>query len=84
MRKIFFFAGFHTMLSELDSLPSIQVGDYTLRFELDELSPKSQEIAAKELRESPENKAKGINELRELLKQGERRNPQSTSQLGSS
>lgn len=59
------------MLSELDSLPSIQVGDYTLRFELDELSPKSQEIAARELRENPENRAKGITELRELLKQGE-------------
>lgn len=60
------------MLSELDSLPSIQVGDYTLRFELDELSPKAQEIAAKELRENPENKEKGIKELRELLKQGKR------------
>lgn len=60
------------MLSELDSLPSIQVGDYTLRFELDELSEKSQEIAARELRENPENKEKGIKELRALLEQGKR------------
>jgi len=57
------------MLSELDDLPSIQLGDFTLRFELDELTPTGQETAARELRENSENREKGIKELRELLKQ---------------
>lgn len=59
------------MLSELDALPSIQIGDFVLRFELDELTPTGQETAARELRESPENRENGIKELRELLMQGE-------------
>jgi len=63
-------AEFPTMLSELESLPSIQLGDYALRFELEDLTPFGLEVAAKELRESPENKQQGIKELRELLKQG--------------
>jgi hypothetical protein len=58
------------MLSELESLPSIQLGDYVLRFELEDLTPFSQEIAAKELRETPENKENGVKELRNLLQQG--------------
>lgn len=58
------------MLSELDDLPSIQLGDFTLRFELDELTQIGVETAARELRENPENREIGIKELRELLKQG--------------
>lgn len=56
------------MLSDCDTLPSIQLGDYLLRFELEELGPKGQEIAARELRETPEIKAQAITELRNLLK----------------
>lgn len=59
------------MLSELDALPSIQLGDFTLRFELEELTPFGLEVAARELRESPENRENGIKELRKLLEQGE-------------
>lgn len=59
------------MLSELDELPSITMGDFVLRIELDELSPFTEEVAARELRESPENRDNGIRELRQLLKQGE-------------
>lgn len=59
------------MLSELDDLPSIQLGDYTLRFELEDLTPFGHEVAARELRESPENKENGVKELRKLLQQGE-------------
>lgn len=59
------------MLSELDALPSIQIGDFVLRFELDELAPTGKEIAEKELRETPENRENGIKELRKLLQQGE-------------
>lgn len=59
------------MLSDLESLPSIQLGEFTLRFELDELTTLGQEVALKELRENPENKENGIKELRKLLLQGE-------------
>lgn len=58
------------MLSELEALPSIQLGDYILRFELEDLTPFSQEVALRELRETPENKENGIRELRSLLKNG--------------
>lgn len=58
------------MLSDLESLPSIQLGEFTLRFELDELTPLGQEVAARELRENPENRENGIKELRRLLQQG--------------
>lgn len=57
------------MLSELDALPSVQLGDYVLRFELDDLTPFSQEVAFKELRETKENRENGIKELRNLLQQ---------------
>ncbi|CRL01304.1 CLUMA_CG014293, isoform C [Clunio marinus] len=63
------FQGFYTMLSELDDLPSIKLGDFTLRFELDELTPFGKEVAEKELRESPVNKENGIKELKRMLQQ---------------
>lgn len=58
------------MLSELDELPSIQLGDYTLRFELEDLSNSGKEISERELRETQENKENGIIELKKLLEQG--------------
>lgn len=56
------------MLSDLGELPAIKLTatDY-LRFELDSLTPFGREVAAKELRETPENKKKAIEELRNLL-----------------
>lgn len=59
------------MLSDLESLPSIQLGEFILRFELDELTPTGQETAERELRENPENREIGIKKLRELLQEGE-------------
>ncbi|EAT45365.1 AAEL003347-PC [Aedes aegypti] len=56
------------MLSEVDELPSIQLGDYTLRFELEDLTPFGKDVAKNELRESPELKAQAVEELREMLK----------------
>ncbi|XP_055636926.1 alpha-tocopherol transfer protein-like isoform X2 [Toxorhynchites rutilus septentrionalis] len=56
------------MLSEVDELPSIQLGDYVLRFELEDLTPAVKEVAKNELRETPEIKAKAVEELRELLR----------------
>lgn len=58
------------MLSDLESLPSLQIGDLVIRFELDELTPLGQEVAEKELRETPATKEHGIKELRKLLQQG--------------
>lgn len=56
------------MLSDLETLPSIKLTetDY-LRFDLDSLTPFGREVATKELRETPENKEKAIEELRSLL-----------------
>lgn len=58
------------MLSELENLPSLQVGDYNLRLELDDLTPFGEEVAKNELRENSQNKENSIKELRNLLKQG--------------
>jgi len=55
------------MLSDLEALPSIKIGDFVLRFELEELSEEGREVAERELRETPENKENGIKELRKLL-----------------
>jgi len=55
------------MLSDLDALPSIKVGDFVLRFELEELSEDGKEVAERELRETPENIENGIKQLRKLL-----------------
>ena len=57
-----------TMLTNKTEIPAIQLGDYTLQFEIDELSPERKEVAREELRETPEIKFTAIEELRELLK----------------
>jgi hypothetical protein len=56
------------MLTDLDQLPSIKLGDFTLEFELGPPSAEIQEVAKKELRESPELQKQAVAELRELLK----------------
>lgn len=56
------------MLSDVDEIPAIQLGELTLRFELDDLDDFGREVAEKELREIPERKASAIEELRALLK----------------
>lgn len=55
------------MLSDMDELPFIKMGDEILRFELDPLSPSGKEVALRELRETPENKEYALGELRRLL-----------------
>lgn len=56
------------MLSDLADLPSIQLTEKDcLRFETDSLTPFGHEVAERELRETPENKEKAIEELRKLL-----------------
>lgn len=56
------------MLSDLGELPAIKLTDTDyLRFEVDSLTPNGHEVAAKELRETPETKQKAIDELKKLL-----------------
>uniref|UniRef100_U5EY92 Putative intracellular n=1 Tax=Corethrella appendiculata TaxID=1370023 RepID=U5EY92_9DIPT len=57
-----------TMLSDVEELPSVQLGDYTLRFELEDLTPFGKEVAEKELRELPDIKANAVKELKQLLR----------------
>lgn len=56
------------MLSDVDEIPAIQLGDMTLRFELEDLDDVGMEVAERELRETPERKASAVEELRNLLK----------------
>lgn len=63
-----FFAVAATMLSDMEEMPTVLLGDYVLQMELEELKPEVQEIARRELRETPDVKREAIKELRELLK----------------
>lgn len=56
------------MLTNFEKLPSINLGEFTLEFELGPPSPEIQEVARKELRETPELQKESIERLRELLK----------------
>jgi hypothetical protein len=55
------------MLSDLEELPSVRLGEFILRFELEDLTPQGKEAARTELRETPEVKAKAVEELKKLL-----------------
>ncbi|XP_023725801.1 alpha-tocopherol transfer protein-like isoform X1 [Cryptotermes secundus] len=57
------------LLSDLEELPNLKIGDYILHIELDELTPEVKEIARKELRETPEVRKEAIVELRDLLRE---------------
>lgn len=56
------------MLSNLEDLPSIQIGDGILKFELSPVTEFGREVAQKELRETNEVKNKAIEDLKELLR----------------
>ncbi|XP_058795625.1 alpha-tocopherol transfer protein-like isoform X2 [Phymastichus coffea] len=57
-----------TMLTEMDQLPSLKLGDLTLEFELWEPNAEIQEVARKELRETPEVQKQAVQDLKNLLK----------------
>ncbi|XP_053981397.1 alpha-tocopherol transfer protein-like isoform X2 [Hylaeus volcanicus] len=57
-----------TMLTDITELPSIKLGDFVLQIELNSPSPELQEVAKKELRESPEVQKEAIAQLMELLR----------------
>ncbi|KAK0077278.1 hypothetical protein PV326_010165 [Microctonus aethiopoides] len=52
----------------MEVMPSLKLGEFTLQFELGPPSPELQELARKELRETPEIQRQAIADLRELLK----------------
>lgn len=49
-------------------MPTVKLGDYILQIEIEELSSEVEEIAKKELRETPDERDRAVKELRELLK----------------
>ena len=55
------------MITEIDEVPSIMVGDYKLQFELGEPCERTKEVALRELRETPENIKNATAELKKLL-----------------
>ncbi|GBP06053.1 hypothetical protein EVAR_3287_1 [Eumeta japonica] len=55
------------MLTDVDRLPAMQVGDFLLHIELDEPRPEVLEIARRELRETPDVVAPAIDKLKALL-----------------
>ncbi|XP_057329536.1 alpha-tocopherol transfer protein-like [Microplitis mediator] len=57
-----------TMLTDMEQMPSLKLGDFVLQFELGPPAPEIQEVAKKELRETPEIQRKAVEELKELLK----------------
>ncbi|KAJ8684227.1 hypothetical protein QAD02_020019 [Eretmocerus hayati] len=56
------------MLTNMEVMPRLKLGDFTLEFELGPPSAEVQEMARKELRETPEVQKKAVADLRELLK----------------
>lgn len=56
------------MLSDIRELPYVQYGDQVLKLEIDPPPPEMQEVARKELRETPEIQKEAIETLRELLR----------------
>ncbi|XP_070138908.1 alpha-tocopherol transfer protein-like isoform X1 [Drosophila bipectinata] len=61
------FSGVPTMLSDIDQLPQIQMGEFILQFELGEPTAHGKEVAIKELRETPERQKEATKELARLL-----------------
>lgn len=55
------------MLTDVGEWSGVTVDNYTLEFELGEPTEKTKEVALRELRETPENRQKGLEELNKLL-----------------
>ncbi|XP_076634482.1 alpha-tocopherol transfer protein-like isoform X3 [Colletes latitarsis] len=56
------------MLTDCTELPSIKLGGFVLEIEFNSPSAELQEVAKRELRETPEVKSQAISQLKELLK----------------
>lgn len=55
------------LLSDIDELPCVHLGDFTLTLELNEMSDRTKEVAREELRETAEVVGPAVDRLRELL-----------------
>lgn len=53
---------------EYENLPSVKIGNFVLRFELEPPSSELQDVARKELRETSEVQKEAMERLKELLK----------------
>lgn len=66
--NFFYFTDSSIFLSDLKELPTLTIGDLTIRLETEEPSTELKEIARKELRETSEVVESAKKELIELLK----------------
>jgi hypothetical protein len=62
------FAVKEALMSDLEELPTLKIGEYILHLEVSELTPEVKEIARKELRETPEVRKEAVIALRDLLR----------------
>lgn len=56
------------MLSDIKEIPTITIGSYTLRLEVEEPSPELLEKGRKELRETPDLASQSITTLQDLIR----------------
>lgn len=62
------FAVKEALLSDLEEIPSLKIGEYVFNLEVSDMTPEVKEIARKELRETPEVRKEAIIALRDLLR----------------
>jgi hypothetical protein len=62
------FAVKEALLSDLEEIPCLKVGEYVFHLEVNELTPEVKEIARKDLRETPEVCKEAVIALRDLLR----------------
>jgi len=62
------FAVKEALLSDLEEIPTLKVGEYVFHLEVNDLTPEVKEIARKELRETPEVRKEAVITLRDLLR----------------
>lgn len=55
-------------MTDWEVFPSLKLGDFTLEIELSPLSEELQEVANRELRETPERQKESLDRFKELLK----------------
>jgi len=56
------------LLSDLEEIPSMKVGEHVFHLEVNDMTPEVKEIARKELRETPEVRKEATIVLRDLLR----------------
>lgn len=56
------------MLSDIKEIPTVTIGSYTLRLEVEEPSPELLEKGRKELRETPDLASQSITTLQDLIR----------------